>query len=89
MIKYIVEGFRWFDKINGNTYHTIIITTTKDNKRIYESPITYGYGDQYKHTAIDYLIKIGALKESDRFNHELLRQEFYFNVCNVSRKKDL
>ena len=88
-VKYIIEGRRWFDKINGNTYHTIAITSTKDNKLIYESPFTYGYDDQYRQTALDYLIKENILKESDRFNHDLIRQTLYFNVVDVTRKRDL
>ena len=89
MIRYIIEGRRWFDKINGNTYHTVFIVNTGTNKQIYESQVTYGYGDQYRHTAIDWLIANNYLKETDRFNHELMRDEFYFNVVDVSRKKDL
>lgn len=87
-IKYIIQGLRWFDKINGNTYHTVIITN-KDNKQIWKSPITYGYNDQYRQTAIDHLIKEGLFKEKDRFNHELIRKIFYFTVTDVNRKKDL
>lgn len=89
MIKYIVEGNRWFDKINGNTYHKIYITDANTNKQIYESEMTYGYDDQYRHTAMDWLIKQGLWKEEDRFNHELVRNTFYFNVNDVNRKKDL
>ena len=89
MIKYIIEGYRWFDKINGNTYHTVYITDTKNNTLIYESPVTYGYDDQYRHTAIDQLIKLKLFKEADRFNHSLIRKILYFNVSDVNRKKDL
>ncbi|GAI30233.1 unnamed protein product, partial [marine sediment metagenome] len=24
-VKYIIEGRRWFDRINGNTYHSVTI----------------------------------------------------------------
>lgn len=89
MIKYIVEGKKWFDKINGNTYHTVFIVDAKTNKLIYESPITYGYDDAYRQTAFDFLIKGGLLKESDRFNHKLIKDIIYFNVVDVPRKKDL
>jgi len=89
MIKYIIEGNRWFDKINGNTYHKVYITDATNNKQIYASPVTYGYDDQYRHTAIDYLVKEGVLKEDDRFNHVLLREILYCSVGDVIRKKDL
>ena len=90
MIKYIIEGYRWFDKINGNTYHTIFITDAQTNKNIFESKkVVYGYDDQYRHTAIDELIKLKLFKEKDRFNHALKHKILYFNVTDVSRKKDL
>ena len=90
MIKYIVEGVKWFDKINGNTYHKVYITNADTNKEIFTSPhMVYGYDDQYKHTAFDELIKLGLFKEEDRFNHNLIREMFYFNSYYVSRKKDL
>ena len=88
-IKYIIEGRKWFDKINGNTYHSVSIIDTATGKNIYNSPMVYGYGSQYQETAKDYLISQKLLKEEDRFNHNLLRNMLYFNVVEVSRKRDL
>lgn len=31
MIKFIVDGTRWFDKVNGNTYHKVTITDATTN----------------------------------------------------------
>lgn len=88
--KYLVEGYKWFDKVNGNTYHTVVITDLDTNETIYKSPhIVYGYGDQYQHSAYDELKKIGLVKEEDRFNHELNRKRFIYRVIDVNRKKDL
>jgi hypothetical protein len=90
MIKFIIEGVRWFDKINGNTYHTIYIIDARNNKQIYQSDsMIYGYEDAYKQTAIDALIKMKKFKEINRFNHDLIRKILYFNVSDVERKKDL
>ena len=89
MVIYIIEGLRWFDKVNGNTYHTVNIIDAEINESIYKSPVTYGYDDQYKHTALDWLIKKGLIFEKDRFNHELMRKMFYFNVVDVRCKKEL
>ena len=89
-VKFIIEGYRWFDKVNGNTYHTVYITDTRTNKLIFNSNyMVYGYNDQYRHTALDELIKMGKFKEEDRFNHDYIRKYIYFNVTDVSRKKDL
>ena len=88
--KYIIHGYRWFDKINGNTYHTVTIDRVRDHKRIYESEfIVYGYDEQYKQTAYDELIKLELVKEEDRFNHTLNRDRFFYYVTDVNRKKDL
>jgi len=89
MIKFIIEGRKWFDKINGNTYHNVEITNASDNVKLYESGITYGYGEQWKETAMDWLIKHGLWLEKQRNDHKLLRYSIYFNVTEVSRKRDL
>jgi hypothetical protein len=88
--KYLVEGYRWFDKINGNTYHTVFITDLDTGETIYKSPyMEYGYGEQYQQTAFDELKKLGFVKDEDRFNHELNRKRFIYRVTDVNRKKDL
>jgi hypothetical protein len=38
---------KWFDKINGNTYHSIQFEL---NNMVFHSGLTYGYGSQYKQT---------------------------------------
>ena len=38
---------RWFDDINGNTYHSVQF---KINNDIYHSGLTYGYERQYETT---------------------------------------
>ena len=51
-IKYVAHAARWFDKVNGNTYHSVRITRTRDSKVIF-CPFQYGYGDHYKQTALE------------------------------------
>jgi len=51
-IKYIVQAARWFDRVNGNTYHACRITRTRDGATI-RCPFQYGYGDQYRYTALE------------------------------------
>ncbi len=38
---------KWFDKINGNTYHSI---TFEFNNKVFHQGLTYGYGRQYEQT---------------------------------------
>ena len=88
-LKYIVEGFKWFDKINGNTYHSVNIINAETKDLIYQSGLTYGYGEQWRHTAIDGLIKMGLFAEKDRHNHDLIRDIFYFTCQENCLKRDL
>lgn len=44
-----IKGKDWFDKMNGNSYFSAIVTInfgTKTEKTI-KLPFQYGYGDQY------------------------------------------
>ncbi len=88
-IKYIVEARKWFDKVNGNTYHCVNITDAKKNKVIFSSGFSYGYGDAYRQTALDGLIKLGLFKKEDRSNHELIRNTIFFMCSEVRREKEL
>lgn len=88
--QFLVEGYRWFDKVNGNTYHKVVITDLKTKEEVYRSPdIVYGYGDQWQQTAYKELVNKGLAKEEDRFNHDLNRKRFIYRVTDVTRKKDL
>lgn len=52
----------WFDKVNGNTYHSIrlnIPSTEYASGRIVDVPMSYGYGDQWKTSAAQALRKLG------------------------------
>lgn len=56
-IEFIAHAVRWFDKVNGNTYHSVRIERVKDGAILKSSPIIYGYGDHYRQTAIDLMIE--------------------------------
>ena len=55
-IKYVAHAARWFDKVNGNTYHSVNITRVKDSKVIF-CGLRYGYDDHYKQTALEAMAK--------------------------------
>jgi len=50
-IRFIAEAARWFDKVNGNTYHSSRITRVRDGQVITVF-FQYGYGDMYRQTAL-------------------------------------
>ena len=51
-IMFIANGARWFDRLNGNTYHSVRVTNTETGETIY-CPMQYGYGDHYRQTALE------------------------------------
>ena len=55
-IKFIAKAVRWFDKVNGNTYHSVQIERVRDGKVIY-CQFQYGYGEQYRYTAYQEMMK--------------------------------
>ncbi len=55
-IKFVVTAIRWFDRKNGNTYHACQITRTRDGA-VLKCPFQYGYGDQYRYTALEAMAK--------------------------------
>ena len=55
-IKFICNAVRWFDRINGNTYHSVRVTRCSDEKVITHN-MTYGYGEHYRQTALEIMAK--------------------------------
>jgi len=53
-----VVGRKWFDRINGNTYHTATIYA---DDKVFNVPFQYGYGDQYVQSATELLEKEGLI----------------------------
>ncbi len=76
-IKYIVNAVKWFDKVNGNTYHSVRITRLRDGKTITTAtPYQYGYGEHYRQTALALMAKEKWLPvkyrgEHDRYKYEM------------------
>lgn len=59
----VVEGRKWFDKVNGNTYHGgNVIVTSDHGVKVIKIPYQYGYGDQYLYSAFEELEKAGIVK---------------------------
>lgn len=56
VIKFTVIAKKWFDKINGNTYHSVRCVRHKDNA-VVVGPYQYGYGEHYRQTALAMMAK--------------------------------
>ena len=61
-IKYIVNAVKWWDKVNGNTYHSVRVTRCEDGKQLV-GQFQYGYGDHYRQTALEIMNQAGWLPE--------------------------
>ena len=55
-IKFIVDAVIWFDRVNGNTYHSTRIIRCKDGD-VLHVPFQYGYGDHYRQTSKEAMLK--------------------------------
>lgn len=80
---------KWFDKVNGNTYHSVYF---KINETELFSGFVYGYGDQYKQTLIDLLQKTGITEINDipvKYGYEFFKVNFDFMAYDNCKKREL
>lgn len=97
----VIEAKRWFDKINGNTYHSVAVYV--NGKFLGKIPFAYGYDEQYLQTAHALLqeagiypitgkmLPSGADKDYYNFTQDMRnhRNKFVITVADVGRKKYL
>ena len=78
MREYTAIAKRWFDRVNGNTYHSVRIIRNKDGKMI-ACPFTYGYERAYEQTALAAMLKSGWLpkKYNDKNVYLFQRENNY------------
>ena len=80
---YSIVVLKWYDKVNGNTYHNVKIKDHHGDNFI-SSGVVYGYGNQYLVTAA------GLIKDynGDELHHNDLLP-CIIAVVNVNTKKEL
>lgn len=94
-IKFICNAVKWFDKVNGNTYHSVRITDTKTGKVYVDKySYTYGYGKHYRQTALQVLIDNNLIDKKYQSNNVYGTYEYENNnpiLWNVSegKKRDM
>ena len=97
---YTIIARRWFEKTNGNTYHSCEVY--QDGKLIERVPFEYGYGESYRQTAHEILQRAGHLpttgerlpsgSDKDYHDFQMIIRDYdnwLFSVTDVTRKKDL
>lgn len=97
----VISGKRWFDSVNGNTYHSVDVYV--NGVHVAREPYEYGYGEQYIQTAHRLLQEKGVYKKTgehlksgaDKDYYDFMmdmrnnRNKFVVTVADVARKKDL
>jgi hypothetical protein len=96
----VIFARRWFHNRNGNTYHSVDLYV--DGQFLAYSPYTYGYDNQYMHTAFLLLKQYGYFDSSlERPNGSPIAFDAFVRWCgepeskaviievNVQRRKDL
>ena len=85
-----IIGRRWRQKVYGNTYNSVQIFVDTTEIKL---PYQYGYGDQYYHRAISYLVEHGyIIPENGEYPSEWAKRNgvnMVSVVMDVARKKDL
>jgi hypothetical protein len=91
-VRFYVQGRRWNDR-NGNTYHSVRISDANMDELAF-LPFSYGYGDHWKQTALEWFVSSGYLPDAkprmfapSLTLRETLRAEC--SVMDVRRKRDL
>ena len=72
---------KWFDDVNGNTYHNVNFNYNDKN---YNSGLTYGYETQYKVTLKNMLIKNNLIEKNaiNNYNGYYQLRDFINNNFN-------
>lgn len=71
----LIIGRRWFDRVNGNTYHTAEVQV--NGEFIGKSKMTYGYEEQYLETGKEILLDHFELPEGMKETDPLWRLREY------------
>lgn len=60
-----VQAKEWFDRINGNSYFSAVITINygMESEQELKVPFQYGSGDHYRYVSRDLLVKSELLKK--------------------------
>ena len=88
-----VIGKRWFHRGPGNTYHSVEVIV--NGQSVYTNPYSYGYGDHYVQTAMEYLKQAYKFPKGFDVDRSPMWQlhdlgiNVITRVSDVQRKKDL
>ena len=84
---YVFLVKKWFDKANGNTYHSVEYHDFDTGETI-TSGIVYGYEDHYKQTAYAMMVEHGYSTDPSPGDF-WKNNSIHYYVVEVSRRRDL
>lgn len=60
-----IKALSWFDKINGNTYFSALVTIDygMNTEKVYKIPFSYGYGETYIQESTKLLIEFNQISK--------------------------
>jgi hypothetical protein len=82
-----IQGREWFDKANGNSYHSVRIHA--NGKHLIDIGMTYGYGDMYLQTALEWLKQWQLVHEDTRHIRDLRESMDLYTSISYGLKRDL
>jgi len=85
-----IIGRKWWDRVNGNTYHTAEILVNGES--LHKTGMTYGYDDHYIQTAAAWLKSNGYIHGDKIYPLSLYCRDngiAYYATANYGRKRDL
>jgi hypothetical protein len=80
-IEFISTAKEWFDKVDGNSYFSVQIESTKDKNFLIQIPFQYGYGDQSFYTAREILKEKKLIPTDYTFPSELPIKNIMIDRC--------
>lgn len=84
----VIIGRRWFERVNGNTYHSCYVNV--NGEALDQNEFEYGYGSQWEYTGLNLLKKHYLVPETVTVPWKLREVcNYVATVSDVQRKKDL
>jgi len=88
--KFTCIAKKWFDKVNGNTYHSVRVIRHKDGA-VVVGQFQYGYGDHYQQTAIEAMLNAGWLPKKYKkaqYRGDQSSSEKWSDIWNYERENN-
>jgi len=82
-----IEARCWFDKTYGNTYHSVRLTA--NGLPIGQVGFTYGYGQMWQYTALEYLKKFGLVDDAVKYWYQMPKSWTIYTAETYGKKNEM